>query len=177
MLHVGRPLTLLVLAVCTYVFLTWSYSSTTRLSTKPDYIYDENGYRIPATAVDQQEPLHTTPPPVKEKGQEVVVTTSRHASRPAMATAGSNSSDRMTKVITKPAKTYTATSDLPLPTLSPGQQRAYMQDMLHWNRPNHVDGHWPDYEAFQNEDYDPNRWEGFEMYVLRHGRVRKCYSG
>ena len=50
-------------------------------------------------------------------------------------------------------------------TLPYDQQQAYMQDMLHWNRPGHVDGHWPDYEAFEHQDYDPNRWEGFEMYV------------
>lgn len=172
MLHVGRSLTLLALVVCTYVLFTWSYSSTTRLSTKPDYIYDENGYRITTTNVDQQEAVQTRPPPVKEKGQDVVVvTSSRLASGPAMATAGLSSSDKMTKSISKPARTYTASSDLPLATLPPGQQRAYMQDMLHWNRPGHVDGHWPDYEAFQNEDYDPNRWEGFEMYVLSHGCV------
>ena len=169
MLHIGRPLTLLALAVCTYLVLTWSYrSTTTRVSTRPDYIYDENGFRIPSSP-QQQEQVHTRPAPVKPHAEGageaavVVVTTS---SAGAASTAGLNSSNggAATKV-QKPAKTYTATSDLPMSTLPYDQQQAYMQDMLHWNRPGHVDGHWPDYEAFEHQDYDPNRWEGFEMYV------------
>lgn len=164
MLHFGRPLTLLVLAACTYLVLTWGYrSTTTKISTRPDYIYDENGFRIPTSP---KEEVHTRPPPVKqhEEGAGVVVTTSRAAAN-AAPTAGSNSSNKATK-IAKPAKTYTAASDLPMSTLPADQQQAYMQDMLHWNRPGHVDGHWPDYEAFEHMDYDPNRWEGFEMFVL-----------
>jgi hypothetical protein len=68
----------------------------------------------------------------------------------------------------KPEKTYTASSDLPMATLDAANMEQYMDDMMHWNRPGHVDGHWPDYEAFEHSDFDPNRWEGFEMYVAFH---------
>jgi hypothetical protein len=41
----------------------------------------------------------------------------------------------------------------------------YMGDILRWERPNEREGHWPPYKDFINRDYDPNRWEGFQLYV------------
>lgn len=43
----------------------------------------------------------------------------------------------------------------------------YMKKMLDWERPTGA-GHWPPYNDFVNTDYDPNRWEAFDMFVLRH---------
>jgi hypothetical protein len=39
----------------------------------------------------------------------------------------------------------------------------YMRDMLKWERPREKEGHWPSYRDFVNRDYDPNRWEGFQL--------------
>jgi hypothetical protein len=41
----------------------------------------------------------------------------------------------------------------------------YIRDILKWKRPKDKDGYWPQYSAFEGRDYDPNRWEGFPMYV------------
>jgi len=41
----------------------------------------------------------------------------------------------------------------------------YMANMLKWNRPGKGNNHWPPYGDYHHSDYDPNRWEGFEMYV------------
>ena len=41
----------------------------------------------------------------------------------------------------------------------------YMKLMMKWNRPDHVDNHWPPYENYQTRTYDPNRWEAFESLV------------
>lgn len=167
MLYIGRPLTLLALAVCTYIILTWSYrSTTTEISTKPDYIYDENGFRIPTQPHTGQKEEHSKPQEVVQDEEVVVVTTTRKSSAAAAAAVTESQQGKATKVTTKLAKTYTAESDLPMATLEPAEHQKYMLGMLNWNRPGHVDGHWPDYVAYDYEEYDPNRWEGFEMYVL-----------
>ena len=41
----------------------------------------------------------------------------------------------------------------------------YMANMLKWNRPGKGNNHWPPYGDYHHSDYDPNRWEGFDMYV------------
>jgi hypothetical protein len=153
MLFVGRPLTLLLLAVCTYVILTWSYRSPSASpSEKPHYIYDENGFR-------KYEPQLQSGNARPQQGAKEAGSSSSVA-----AAAAATKQLKPTVVTTKAVKTYTASSDLPIATLGPDQMEEYMNDMLHWNRPGHVDGHWPDYEAFEHSEYDPNRWEGFEMY-------------
>ena len=43
--------------------------------------------------------------------------------------------------------------------------RKYMKSMLTWPRPK-WDGHWPPFGDYIGKDYDPNRWEHFDMYVL-----------
>ncbi|KAF1812152.1 hypothetical protein P152DRAFT_26783 [Eremomyces bilateralis CBS 781.70] len=45
-----------------------------------------------------------------------------------------------------------------------------MDEMLDWNRPGHVDGHYPPYEDYVDYNYDPNRWEGFPE---EHGFYQK----
>lgn len=36
---------------------------------------------------------------------------------------------------------------------------------LNWTPPTDVGGHYPPYDAYENRDYDPNRWEAFPQYV------------
>jgi hypothetical protein len=43
----------------------------------------------------------------------------------------------------------------------------YIRDILRWERPKERDGHWPPYRDFVNRDYDPNRWEGFQLYASK----------
>lgn len=43
----------------------------------------------------------------------------------------------------------------------------YMKDLLIWQRPENKDGHWPPYRDFIGRDYDPNRWEAFDEFVLQ----------
>lgn len=38
-----------------------------------------------------------------------------------------------------------------------------MANMLKWNRPGKGNNHWPPYGDYHHSDYDPNRWEGFDM--------------
>jgi hypothetical protein len=162
MLFVGRPLTLLALAVCTYVILTWSYRTPTKApSEKPDYLYAESGFR------KYDPPSHHAPQSGKSRPEVAAPKEPVRASSSSRAAAAAAAvSKKPTLITTRPVNTYTASSDLPMATLDPEQMEDYMRDMLHWNRPGHVDGHWPDYEAFEHSEYDPNRWEGFQMYVL-----------
>ena len=44
-----------------------------------------------------------------------------------------------------------------------------------WNPPSQVPEHWPPYQWYANQDYDPNRWEGFEWendYYINNGVKR-----
>jgi hypothetical protein len=43
----------------------------------------------------------------------------------------------------------------------------YMKDLLIWQRPENKDGHWPPYQDFIGRDYDPNRWEAFDEFVVQ----------
>lgn len=150
MLFVGRPLTLLALAVCTYVVLTWRYKSPGATSSPPaaHYDYDANGFR----KYDPLKEQKTRPDAVLASPVE-----DGRAKRPTVLSATATQKPQTT--------TYTASEDLPLPTLDPIDMQEYMKDVLHWNRPGHVDGHFPDYEKFEETDFDPNRWEGFELCV------------
>ncbi|KAL5401368.1 hypothetical protein PMIN06_011844 [Paraphaeosphaeria minitans] len=55
-----------------------------------------------------------------------------------------------------------------------GDEKKYMEGMLDWNRPSWV-GHWPPFEDYIGRDYDPNRWEEFELdnrfYTAGHHRL------
>ena len=46
--------------------------------------------------------------------------------------------------------------------LRPAVLRAYMLEMLNWSRPT-WEGHWPPFADYIDKDYDPNRWEQFDM--------------
>lgn len=49
------------------------------------------------------------------------------------------------------------------PTFSrPANIREYLKKMLKWSRPT-WDGHWPPFKDYIDKEYDPNRWEQFEM--------------
>ncbi|KAF2754002.1 hypothetical protein EJ05DRAFT_162245 [Pseudovirgaria hyperparasitica] len=48
----------------------------------------------------------------------------------------------------------------PLPRVQ--DPKAYIQQILNWNRPQPDPSHWPPYELYNDRDYDPNRWEQFE---------------
>ncbi|KAF1967262.1 hypothetical protein BU23DRAFT_484070 [Bimuria novae-zelandiae CBS 107.79] len=39
--------------------------------------------------------------------------------------------------------------------------KAYLEDMLDWNRPS-WQGHWPPFADYEDKEYDPNRWEEFD---------------
>jgi hypothetical protein len=45
--------------------------------------------------------------------------------------------------------------------------RRYMKNMLKWPRPN-WNGHWPPFGDYIGKEYDPNRWEHFDMCVFTH---------
>lgn len=51
--------------------------------------------------------------------------------------------------------------------------QAKIQDLLKaWTPPNPHPNHWPPYEWYVNQDYDPNRWEGFDWensYYVNNG--------
>ncbi|KAF2685354.1 hypothetical protein K458DRAFT_365715 [Lentithecium fluviatile CBS 122367] len=46
----------------------------------------------------------------------------------------------------------------PLPT----DMKDYMRELLKWDRPS-WEGHWPPFADYVEKDYDPNRWEQFDM--------------
>jgi hypothetical protein len=44
----------------------------------------------------------------------------------------------------------------------PKDLKRYMSGMLKWDRPN-WEGHWPPFADYVDKEYDPNRWEQFEL--------------
>jgi len=44
----------------------------------------------------------------------------------------------------------------------PTNLKEYMKEMLNWRRPS-WEGHWPPFVDYVDKEYDPNRWEEFEM--------------
>lgn len=50
-----------------------------------------------------------------------------------------------------------------------------LQDFLVWDPPTDQPEHYPSYDAYQDTDFDPNRWEAFQQYVhleiVRHNRL------
>ena len=70
-----------------------------------------------------------------------------------------SSSTELTKpTVTPPTKTLI----LSPPTPRSSDVKDYLRTMLKWNRPT-WEGHWPAYKDYEHKDYDPNRWEEFDM--------------
>jgi hypothetical protein len=44
----------------------------------------------------------------------------------------------------------------------PKDIKEYVKGMLEWDRPN-WEGHWPPFADYVNKEYDPNRWERFDL--------------
>ncbi|RDI84453.1 hypothetical protein Vi05172_g5720 [Venturia inaequalis] len=152
MFFIGRPLTLLAIAVCTYITITWRFRSAGE-AFRATGLYDENGFRKydPTSTRPHSLPLATPVigPYDEQQQQHLAIHTT---------TASQSSHDpyRLGKA--------SSTSYLPaLPTEDPVEREEYMQDILDWSRPEHRNGHWPPYEDYIDKDYDPNRWEGFKL--------------
>lgn len=47
-------------------------------------------------------------------------------------------------------------------TPKPTDLKKYLREMLNWNRPS-WNGHWPPFNDYVDKEYDPNRWEQFDM--------------
>lgn len=158
MLLVSRPLTLLALAICTYVTITWHLRSSAIQVSKIVDEYDENGF----TRYDPEEwaakkegngrPGKIAAPEKQQTILPVTVGAGELASQTAAKSIGVEERPSMTR---RPA--------VPLPTLKPIEHEQYMNDILDWERPKHKNGHWPPYEDFAHQDYDPNRWEAFKL--------------
>jgi hypothetical protein len=148
MLLFSRPLTLLALAICTYITITWRL----RIPHIPSVIsiYDENGFR-------KYDPLDTTPPvPETSAKSEVTGKSLDEQQRPLPGVF----SDAWVSVL---AEQTPVTSIAPVHTAVSIPPDEYMNDILDWERPKHKNGHWPPYEDFAHKDYDPNRWEAFRL--------------
>lgn len=44
-------------------------------------------------------------------------------------------------------------------------QENFVKDLTTWSTLE-IDNHWPSWDAYDDLDYDPNRWEGFDWCVL-----------
>jgi hypothetical protein len=153
MFFIGRPLTLLAIAVCTYITITWRFRSPDD-SPSGLGIYDENGFRKYEVTTS-----HSVPAASAVTGQ-VDLLQQQHL---AIHTTTLSEASPKSYGPEKPS----STSLLPaLPTEESVQRDEYLKDMLDWSRPEHRNGHWPPYEDYVDKDYDPNRWEGFKLCVI-----------
>ncbi|KAF2200918.1 hypothetical protein GQ43DRAFT_472274 [Delitschia confertaspora ATCC 74209] len=86
--------------------------------------------------------------------------------------AGSNSGPRPPWTTTTTSKP----SPLDYQEKRPGSLKQYMLEMLDWNRPS-WGGHWPPFGDYVNKEYDPNRWEEFDVdyrpYSAGHDKLNK----
>lgn len=60
--------------------------------------------------------------------------------------------------VTAPSRTASFVPPTPRPT----NVKDYIIKMLQWSRPS-WNGHWPPFEDYVDKEYDPNRWEQFDM--------------
>jgi hypothetical protein len=151
MLLLSRPLTLLALAICAYITITWRL----RVPQIPSVIsiYDENGFR-------KYDPLEAPPPKKGNSANSQESTDLEDQQRPLPWVAPGSWDAIVAQSLAEQASSNTV---LPAPTSVPVPQDEYMRDILDWERPRHKNGHWPPYEDFEHKDYDPNRWEAFGL--------------
>jgi hypothetical protein len=148
MLFVSRPLTLLALAICTYITITWRL----RIPHIPSVIsvYDENGFR-------KYDPPETASPRTGDFPKSDTAEKSLEDQQRPLPGVISGAWD-LNAVEQSPSAIV-----LPAPTSVSIPHDEYMRDILDWERPKHKNGHWPPYEDFVHKDYDPNRWEAFKL--------------
>lgn len=156
MFFIGRPLTLLAIAVCTYITITWRFRSPGE-ALHATGLYDENGFR--RYDITSTRPYSPPPHPTPVTGQYDEPQQQHLAIHPA--TVSISSPDSYGPEASSPTSFPPA-----LPTENRVERDEYMQDILDWSRPEHRNGHWPPYEDYIDKDYDPNRWEGFKLYVV-----------
>jgi hypothetical protein len=154
MLLVSRPLTLLALAICAYITITWKLQAPRIPSVLS--IYDENGFR-------RYDPLEAAVRPGTEElaksetaGEDIG---DQQQPLPPLLPANPLASNVAFTKVEQPS----STTIIPIPTAGSILHDEYMKDILDWERPKHKNGHWPPYEDFSHKDYDPNRWEGFKL--------------
>lgn len=161
MFFIGRPLTLLAIAVCTYITITWKFRPTGTIPSVRT-IYNENGFvRYEATR-------SKSAPAASAASDQTDSLQQQHF---ALDTA--TTPDASPKLY-GPEKSSSTSPLLSVPAEQAIQHNEYMKDMLDWSRPEHRNGHWPAYEDYVDADYDPNRWEGFKLYVSCYLYPERC---
>jgi hypothetical protein len=167
MLFVSRPLTLLALAICVYVTITWKLhpSKTTEILGE----YDEHGF---TNYIPSEKAKGANSNPNSNSKQE--------AGGSALGKAGLAGQNQQTLPVVATESLDLSAFQTPdtdgratvkqVPLATPATANGvdhdeYMKDILDWERPKHKNGHWPPYEDFVLKDYDPNRWEAFKTCV------------
>ncbi len=56
--------------------------------------------------------------------------------------------------------------DKPVDNTPRGRITQNLRDVITWDPPVDIKDHYPPYDAYFDRDFDPNRWEEFEQYVL-----------
>lgn len=158
MFFVSRPLTLLAIAICVYVTITWKLHPSK--GTEIISVYDENGFTNYIPSEKKEGTARSKPEVGGSALGKTGITGQNQQTLPVMATESIDLSSSQATDVDGSATAHSASQ----PTLAAANsmdQEEYMKDILDWERPKHKNGHWPPYEDFVHKDYDPNRWEAF----------------
>lgn len=160
MLLVGRPLPLLLFALCIYVYSKSRFKSP---QTPPLSQQHDNSQAI---GPQKNEALYA-PFTIERGAPSTSVSTSAAAVQTMLAVEEPIITTTIVLAITETeiaqqSEESTSTAiRLPVQTAAGIDVKEYMDAILNWERPMNQDGHWPPYRDFVGQDYDPNRWEGF----------------
>lgn len=146
-----RRLAILSLVAFLFILIVWNQSPWA----------SQNVYQqIPLFSGTKQEPMSNEDVSPKKGGVRPLPT----GGSPELATASMPPQQAVeTQKPTPPWVTGTSkSSPLDYAPPRPTNMKEYMQEMLNWNRPS-WEGHWPPFGDYINKEYDPNRWEQFDM--------------
>ena len=143
-----RRLALLCLITSTFLLTTWLQSP---------WYYTVTSQKHHFTTPPQQRSLHAIAKEAQHAPTSIPPVSEFPASRPQQSISSP-------KPRSPPWETGQEKDAKPghVRPMTEEEQRLYMRDMMNWNRPS-WGGHWPPFGDYVDLEYDPNRWEQFDM--------------
>jgi hypothetical protein len=110
---------------------------------------------------------HVMPAPRPSAVDAQLVAGGAEAGAPIVSIGDAKPTESHPPWVTAPSRTESVAATFARPT----NVKKYMKSMLKWGRPT-WDGHWPPFADYIDKEYDPNRWEEFNLLVACHAWIQ-----